>query len=45
MKEYLRWRFCEHLPKKYRAYFDEWYNGITKSQMKYFEMEKERLNM
>ena len=43
MKEYLKWRFCDHLQNKYRMYFEEWFENITEEQMMYFKEEKERL--
>lgn len=45
MKKYLYWRFTNHLQKKYREYFEEWFSNITKEQLLYFKKEKENLTL
>ena len=37
---YLRERFYKNNHAKYRKYFDEWINNVTKSQLYYFEIER-----
>lgn len=43
MYTYLRQRFYRSNHTKYRKYFEEWVNNVTDNQLRYFEVEKNRI--
>ena len=44
MKSYLFQRFLRNNANKYTHYYKEWMDNITRDQLNYFILEKQRLN-
>jgi len=45
IKEYLIQRFIKNNHPKYYKYCNEWINNLLENQIRYFIIEKERLNL
>ena len=43
MKYYLQQRFLRNNHRKYHKYMDEWIDGVTEDQMRYFKEERRRI--
>lgn len=43
MKYYLQQRFLRNNHPKYHKYMEEWINGVTADQMRYFVEERRRI--
>lgn len=43
--EYIVYRFMRHNHNKYKHYCQEWISNLTKDQIEYFKLEKERLGL
>ena len=43
MRNYLQQRFLRNNHPKYHKYMEEWIDGVTADQMRYFEEERRRI--